>query len=91
MELSQLRREIDAIDAELVKLFCDRMELSAKVADYKKANNLPIHHPVREQEILETIGQQSSPNLAEYVKDLYRAIFAISRDYQTKRNSEVSE
>jgi chorismate mutase len=46
---------------------------------------------VREQEILETIGQQSSPNLAEYVKDLYRAIFAISRDYQTKRNSEVAE
>ena len=36
MELSEIRKDIDAIDEELVKLFCDRMALSAKVADYKK-------------------------------------------------------
>ena len=89
MDLSQLRGEIDAIDGELVKLFCARMELSAQVADYKKANGLPIYHPVREREILEKLGQMATPEMATYVQTLYETIFRLSRDHQTKRNSEV--
>ena len=42
MDLSNLRNEIDKIDDELVKLFCQRMELSAQIADYKKQNRLHI-------------------------------------------------
>ena len=42
MDLSEIRQQIDEIDQELVELFCRRMNLSAQVADYKKANNLPI-------------------------------------------------
>lgn len=89
MDLNQLRCEIDAIDAELVKLFCARMEVSAKVADYKKANHLPIHHPAREQEVLEKVGRLAQPELATYAQKLYAEIFRLSRDYQAARNSEV--
>ena len=53
MDLSEIRKDIDKIDEELVRLFCDRMVLSAKVADYKKANNLPIFVPGRERAILQ--------------------------------------
>ena len=45
MDLSEIRQQIDEIDQELVGLFCRRMGLSAQVADYKKANNLPIFVP----------------------------------------------
>ena len=45
MDLTEIRQEIDGIDQELVRLFCARMNLSAQVADYKKANNLPIFGP----------------------------------------------
>ena len=42
MDLTELRGQIDEIDDEIIKLFCRRMDIAAQVADYKKANNLPI-------------------------------------------------
>ena len=56
MDLLELRKEIDQIDDELVRLFCQRMEISAKVADYKKEQHLPIYHPGREREILQKVA-----------------------------------
>ena len=40
MELNELRQQIDKIDAEMVRLFCARMEVASRVADYKKENPL---------------------------------------------------
>ena len=45
MDISQLRNEIDKIDDELVKLFGQRMDVAARIADFKKENNLPILVP----------------------------------------------
>lgn len=89
MDLSQLRCEIDAIDTELVKLFCARMNLSAQVADYKKAKDLPIYHPQREREILEKVGSLAGSDLEVYTRELYTEIFRLSRKYQSIRNDEV--
>ena len=36
MDLLELRREIDHLDEELVSLFSQRMEIAARIADYKK-------------------------------------------------------
>ena len=90
MDLSQLRGKIDAIDQELVKLFCARMSISAQVADYKKANNLPIHHHGREREILQEVAKQAGPELENYTRGLYSMLFELSRSYQSKRNDEPS-
>ena len=89
MDLSHLRNEIDAIDKELVKLFCARMNLSAQVADYKKAKDLPIYHPQREREILEIVGSLAGSDLEDYTRELYTEIFRRSRKYQSFRNGEV--
>ena len=90
MDLTQLRGEIDAIDEELVKLFCARMAISAKVADYKKANNLPIHHPGREREILQEVAKKAGPEMESYARGLYSMLFELSRSYQSKRNDEIT-
>ena len=90
MDLSELRTQIDAIDEELVKLFCARMAVSAKVADYKKANNLPIHHPGREREILQEVAKRAGPEMESYARGLYSMLFELSRSYQSKRNDELS-
>ena len=42
MDLAELRKEIDALDQELVHLFCQRMTVSAKIAEYKKEKGLEI-------------------------------------------------
>ena len=48
MELTQLRQDIDKIDDELVSLFCQRMEVAAKIADCKRESGTPIYVPARE-------------------------------------------
>ena len=52
MDLSEYREQIDGIDRELLRLFCERMETSAGIAAYKKANGLPVLDPRREREKL---------------------------------------
>lgn len=85
MELSEIREEIDRIDGELVRLFCARMQLSAQVADCKKASGLPIYVPTREGAILRAVGEQAGAELAEYVRKLYTVVFELSRCYQEER------
>ena len=90
MDLTEIRQEIDGIDQELVRLFCARMNLSAQVADYKKANNLPISVPARERAILQKVAQMAGPEMENYTRVLYSMLFELSRSYQSKRNGEIS-
>ena len=90
MDLKELRNEIDRIDDELVRLFCQRMEVSAKVADYKKENNLPIFHPGREREILQKVAKLAGDEMGNYTRVLYSMMFELSRSYQSKRNDQCS-
>lgn len=83
MELADLRNQIDAIDDELVKLFVQRMDVAARIADYKKDHGLPILAPAREREKLMDVASKAGPAMVEYVEQLYTAIFEISRAYQT--------
>ena len=91
MDLKELRVEIDKIDDALVRLFCERMAVAARIADYKKEQGLPILHPVREQEKLEDVAAKAGSEMAEYTKELYRHLFELSRDYQSRRSCEVDK
>ena len=91
MELKELRDQIDTIDDELVSLFTKRMEFSAQIADYKKANRMPIHVPSREREILQEVAAKAGPEMSNYVRVLYSMIFELSRSYQSKRNTTVTQ
>ena len=90
MDLNEIRTQIDTIDDQMVKLFCQRMALSAQVADYKKANNLPIFVPQRERAILQKVAEQSGPVMENYARTLYSTLFELSRSYQNKRNNDAS-
>jgi len=91
MNLDEIRKEIDAIDAKLVPLFTQRMALAAKVADYKKEHNLPIYVPAREREILSQVAEAAGEDYANYTRVLYSMLFELSRSYQRKRNTESTE
>ena len=90
MDIQELRREIDGIDAQLLPLFCQRMEIAAQVADYKKENGLPIFVPGREREILDRVAGQAGEDMSDYAKILYNTLFELSRAYQGGRNSQPS-
>lgn len=87
MRIDDLRKEIDAIDQELVLLFCKRMEVSSRIADYKREHNLPVYHPGREKEVLQKVAEPAGSELKEYVQALYKEIFQLSKRYQKKCNA----
>ena len=89
MNLQEIRQQIDAVDMELVRLFRQRMALSAQVADYKKANDLPIYVPSREQEILRKVAELAGSEWEDSIQTLYSTIFSLSRDFQNKRNQNA--
>lgn len=81
MELDKIRKEIDTTDDELLSLFLRRMELSGSVAEYKRANSLPVVNKTREREILARISKKSG-DLDLYSRRLFSTIFELSRSYQ---------
>ena len=90
MNINELRGKIDSIDDELVKLFGQRMEVAAQIADYKKENDLPIFVPAREREKLQDVAAKAGPEMENYTRVLYSMLFELSRSYQSKRNITTS-
>ena len=90
MDIQELRGQIDKIDDELVRLFGQRMDVAAQIADYKKENNLPIFVPAREREKLADVAEKAGPEMANYTRVLYSMLFELSRSYQGKRNDTLS-
>ena len=83
MDIQELRSQIDKIDDELVRLFGQRMDVAAQIADYKKENNLPILVPAREREKLQDVAEKAGPEMANYTRVLYSMLFEPSRSYQS--------
>ncbi|MGN0171396.1 MAG: bifunctional chorismate mutase/prephenate dehydratase [Acutalibacteraceae bacterium] len=88
MELSDIRREIDRIDGELVPLLCERLNCSEKVAAYKRAHGLPVLNERREQEVLDSVAAKSDaldPQKHGYGRAnslVYSSIMEVSRGLQ---------
>ncbi len=86
MDLKELRGQIDRIDDQIIQLFKERMDISAGIAEYKKANKMPIFVPARERDKLSDIAQKAGPDMANYARVLYSLLFELSRSYQSKQN-----
>ena len=88
MDIQELRSQIDAIDDELVRLFCKRMEVSSNIAAFKKEHAMPIYIPAREREKLQDVSKKAAPGMDNYTRVLYSMLFELSRSYQSKKNME---
>ena len=79
-ELDNYRKEIDTIDKELIALFEKRMDISAKVGDYKKKNSLPIFNEKREEEVIEkNIIKLNNKNYSSLAQSFFKNIMELSR------------
>ena len=54
-DLLELRKDIDRIDHEIVRLYEERMGISKQVAEYKIANGKPVFDKQREDEKLDAV------------------------------------
>lgn len=91
MNLEELRKQIDEIDASMCDLFAKRMQVVSDVARYKKENNMPVYHPSRARTVLHNVSKRLGPEFEGYGRSLYRTIFDLSESYETRMLSEGSE
>ena len=82
MELGDIRKRIDAIDNDLLKLFTERIQIASDVAAAKREKGLPVLDPARERAILTKVGQAAGPDFENEIRILYTTLFAISRGRQ---------
>lgn len=82
-DLNECRKEIDAIDQQMIALFEKRMNVAKDVVTYKLAHNMPIFQSEREKQVIEKnvnriTNEQLKSFAALYVQDMMN----ISKSYQ---------
>lgn len=82
--LQDLRSRIDDVDNEIIRLFQERMNISSSIAEYKKANNLPVQDIKRERDKLSDLINKSDEDFKSYTSVLYSLLFELSRSYQDR-------
>ena len=83
MDLLDLRNQLDAIDAQIVKLYEDRMDVCAKVAEYKIETGKKVFDRVREQEKLARVKELTHNDFNSHgVEELFEQIMSMSRKLQ---------
>ena len=91
MNIDELRKQINEIDAELVKAFDARMKVALEIGKYKKENGLPVFDPARERAVLDKQTSAVAEDMSMYVKLLYNTLFDLSRSYQQRYMTQGSQ
>ena len=83
LDLGEIREQIDALDSQIEKAFEQRMELCARVAEYKIEHGKAVLDPAREKEKLDRLNKMAANEFnAHGVTELFTQIMAISRKLQ---------
>ena len=85
-DLTALREEISAINDEMLDLFLQRMNVSAEIADYKKAHDMPVLDKSREREIFADVEEKAG-DLGIYAHRFFANLMELSRAWQ---NSQIA-
>ena len=83
MTLDDLRKEINKLDDELLKLLNRRMEYVQKVGELKQNSGTTIYRPEREKEIIQRLCDNNKGDLTpEAIEAIFMEIFAVSRNLE---------
>ena len=89
LDLQEIRGKIDVTDAEILRLFEERMLMTERVAAFKIRAGKPVFDGKREAEKLDKIREAAStPFNAMGAQELFQHIIAISRIRQYQLLSE---
>jgi chorismate mutase/prephenate dehydrogenase len=90
-ELEKLRKKIDVVDREMVALLAERQTVVEEIVSVKKAYNMPVIHPAREENLISDrrTRARASGLDPEYVEELFRCIMRQSRKEQGVRMADA--
>lgn len=82
-KLTEARKIINSVDAEMARLFCRRMAAVKDVLEYKREHGLPVLDTARENAVMEANSSLiEDAALKEYYISFIRSTMAVSREYQ---------
>jgi histidinol-phosphate aminotransferase len=73
-DIETMRRDIDRLDDELVRLLHQRAAIAVRIGEAKQQEGTPHHVAVREQEILERVAREPGSLPEEELRCVFRAI-----------------
>jgi chorismate mutase / prephenate dehydratase len=81
-EIDKLRSEIDQIHVELARLFKQRLALTKKIWEIKKAKKLPFFDKQREDAIIHQFDSSTSDNDEQIaMQSFFKCILTETRKY----------
>lgn len=82
-ELEKLRRQIDEIDLEILRLLNERAKTALEIGEIKKGKKVDCYSPEREKEVLENLAKLNrGPFPTDAIKDIYKEIISASRSLE---------
>ena len=79
MNLDDLRKKIDVMDSDLVRLLNERTEIVLEIGKVKRSKGEEVYVPAREKEVLERVSKlNEGPLKADSVQAIYREIMSAS-------------
>ena len=89
--LDELRKEIDAVDEQLVKLLEKRLDIVTKIGEYKIANNIPVIDRSRSELVIEkAVSRLSSEKYKGEMTEMFSNMISVSENMQKRTNSVIS-
>ena len=85
MKLSEYRKNIDLIDAEIFALLEKRFSVCEEIGKEKRALGIHTEDALREKEILESIPKTKYES---NIKEIYKAVFSQSKFLQQSGNEK---
>ena len=81
-KLDELRKQIDEIDDDFVKLYLKRMDIVRQIAQAKTDANTAVSDSERENSIVYRLSKDAPDQIKIYIKELYKTVFHTSKSYQ---------
>lgn len=79
MNLDDLRKKIDVMDADLVRLLNERTQIALEIGKVKRSQGEEVYVPAREKEVLERVSKlNEGPLKTDSVQSIYREIMSAS-------------
>lgn len=89
MDLLELRKQLDELDAQIVALYEKRMDISSQVADYKIETGKKVFDRERELQKLSAVKELTHNEFnGRGIQELFEQIMSMSRKLQYKKLSE---
>ncbi len=84
MSLENLRKEIEVINSQVLKLLAKRNKVAMLIGEHKKKEGIPVTDEAREKEVFANIKVQSEAlGLdSEFTKELFKLIVKESKRVQ---------